>query len=232
MINIYCDESCHLEMTENNKNEQKIMAIGGITCDAEKVKEINEKIRLIKKNYGINRAEIKWTKVSEPKLEFYKNIIDLFFEEDNLKFRVIIKDKREIYYTQYNHDDIYYIMYFYLLREMISINQENSIYIDKKDTRGGQRVQKLKEYLCHQKMDFDLKLINKIQIVTSSDCELMQLTDIFIGAITYANRLDDHRENTSNTKIELVNYIRLKTGLTLLNTVPISYSKFNIFVWN
>lgn len=234
MINIYCDESCHLKITKNNENEQIYMAIGGIACNETNVTETNRKIRSLKKQYKINKAEMKWTKVSKSKLEFYKKIIDLFFAEENLKFRVILKNKKEIYYDIYTHEEIYYIMYFYLLREFISISEKNSIYIDKKDTNGGTRVKKLREILCHQKMDFSHNLIDKIQIVTSSDCELMQMADILIGAVTYANRLTylDKSKKISEAKSELVNYLKIKSGLTLLNTVPISNNKFNIFVWN
>lgn len=64
MLNIYCDESCHLRLTDNN---QEVMAIGGITCNKDNVKEINEKIRILKRDYGINKAEIKWTKISNSK---------------------------------------------------------------------------------------------------------------------------------------------------------------------
>ena len=234
MINIYCDESCHLKMTDKNKNEQVMMAIGGITCSEDKVKEINNKIRDIKKNNGINKSEMKWTKVSSSKIKFYKEIIDLFFNEKELNFRVILKDKREIYYEKYNHNDIYYIMYFYLLREMISVTDKNSIYIDKKDTRGGRRVIKLKECLCNQKMDFDQSLISKIQIVTSNDCELIQLADILIGSVVYANRMNmlDYNVELSDAKKELVKYIKEKSGLSLINTIPTKYNKFNIFIWN
>ena len=229
MLNIYCDESCHLRLTDNN---QEVMAIGGITCNKDNVKEINEKIRILKRDYGINKAEIKWTKISNSKLEFYKKFIDLFFDEDSLMFRVIIMDKNKTNYDKYNHEDIYYIMYFYLLREMISTTEKNSIYVDKKDTNGGKRVEKLKECLCNQKMDFNHELIDKIQIVTSNDCELMQVTDILIGAVTYANRFNEKNEKgRSMAKLEIVRYIKSKTMLTLKNTVPTSYSKFNIFVW-
>ena len=228
MINIYCDESCHLRVTENNKNEQQIMAIGGITCKSDNLKKINFKIRELRLKHNMFKSEVKWTKVGKGKLEFYKELIDLFFESKELEFRIILKDKREIYYDIYNHDEIYYIMYYYLLREMISTNDKNSIYIDKKDTNGGKRIEKLKECLCNQKLDFDQKLIDKIQIVNSRDCELLQMADILIGAITYVNR----KKNSSEAKIEIVNYIKNKSGLTLTRTVPSSNRKFNIFVWD
>ena len=50
LYNIYCDESCHLKMTENNKNEQQSMVIGGITINKDIVKQVNEDIRKIKKS--------------------------------------------------------------------------------------------------------------------------------------------------------------------------------------
>lgn len=228
MINIYCDESCHLRVTENNKDEQQIMAIGGITCRSSDLKKINLKIRELRIKHNMFKSEVKWTKVSKGKLEFYKELINLFFTSKELEFRIILKDKREIYYDIYDHDEIYYIMYYYLLREMISINDKNSIYIDKKDTNGGKRIDKLKECLCNQKLDFDQKLIDKIQIVNSRDCELLQMADILIGAITYVNR----KKDSSEAKIEIVNYIKNKSGLTLTRTVPSSNRKFNIFVWD
>ncbi|ELC8454422.1 DUF3800 domain-containing protein [Clostridium perfringens] len=228
MINIYCDESCHLKLTDNNKEEQQIMAIGGVACDIEYLDKILRDIRKLRIKHEVFKSEMKWTKVSKGKINFYKEIIDLFFENDCLEFRVILKDKRKIYYDKYDHEEIYFIMYYYLLREMISIKDKTSIYIDKKDTKGGRRIEKLKECLCNQKLDFDQNLIEKIQIVNSKHCELLQIADVFIGAITYENR----GKRESEAKVEIVEYLRKKTKLTLKKTVPTSNKKFNIFVWN
>ncbi len=228
MFNIYCDESCHLRITEKNIEEQQIMAIGGISCHKNDLKKINYKIRELRIKHNIYKSEIKWTKVSNNRIEFYKELIDLFFKSEELEFRVILKDKRDIYYNIYTHEEIYYIMYYYLLREMIVINDKNSIYIDKKDTNGGKRIDKLKECLCNQKLDFNHELIEKIQIVNSKDCELLQMADVLIGAVTYVNR----NKQSSNAKLEIVNYIKEKSGLTLTKTVPSSNRKFNIFVWD
>ena len=57
------------------------MLVSGICCEKEKVKELSRKIRQIKRQYGLKeRFEIKWTKVSPAKIDFYKALIDLFFE--------------------------------------------------------------------------------------------------------------------------------------------------------
>lgn len=67
MINIYCDESCHLEHDDSD-----IMVLGGISCDKKNIKYISNKIDYLKSKYKIPKyEEIKWTKVSPSKLEFY-----------------------------------------------------------------------------------------------------------------------------------------------------------------
>lgn len=234
MYNIYCDESCHLKMTENNKNEQQSMVIGGITINKDMVQEVSENIRRIKTKHGINRSEVKWTKVCPSKIDFYKELIEYYFSKPELGFRCIVsQDKSKLRYDTHTHDEIYYIMYFYLLREMISIEDENSIYVDKKDTHGGEKVKKLKECLCNQKLDFNQNLITKIQIISSKDSEIMQLADILIGAVSYANRMldKDDEGKKSNAKTEIINLIREKSKKSLLHTTPVKEYKFNIFIF-
>ena len=100
MINIYCDESCHLELSTKSEDMQKSMVIGGIKCRKEHVKEISDDIKKIKEKYGIYKYnEIKWTKVSQSKIEFYKELIRYFFNQDRLEFRcVVFPDKSKFNY--------------------------------------------------------------------------------------------------------------------------------------
>ena len=234
MYNIYCDESCHLQPTKYNKSEQQSMVIGGIKVKKELVPTVNLDIRKIKAKYGLNRSEVKWTKVSPSKLNFYKELIEYYFNNTELNFRCIVsQDKNTLRYDKYSHNDIYYIMYFYLLKNMISVDEKNNIYIDKKDTLGGEKVRKLKECLCNEKFDFNQELIDKIQIIDSKDSEIMQLADIIIGAISFANRrLDnDLDKNRSSAKIEIVNLIRSLSKKTLLKSTLLNESKLNVFIF-
>jgi len=84
--NIYCDESCHLE-----KDKSNIMVLGAMSCLIENKKEIFNDIRSIKEIHGLSKSfEIKWTKVSESKIEFYKDLVDYFFRNEKLSFRGLI----------------------------------------------------------------------------------------------------------------------------------------------
>lgn len=90
--NIYCDESCHLE-----NDHQKVMVLGASWCPANRVREISSRIREIKQKHGFNpNFEIKWTKVSPSKEDFYKDIIDYFFDDDNLHFRALIVPDKSV----------------------------------------------------------------------------------------------------------------------------------------
>ncbi|WP_347915836.1 DUF3800 domain-containing protein [Clostridium saudiense] len=244
MINIYCDESCHLEVSNKNKKSQKSMVLGGIVCPDNYKKQILNDIRDIKEKHGLSRfGEFKWTKVSQNKIGFYEEIIKYFFCNKNLKFRsLVFKDKADFDYTYYTHDNIYYIAYYLLLIDMVSIDDMNSIYIDKKDTRGGKKVKELEKNLLDNKfskqvkwngdIEFKEELIKKIQIIDSRDVELMQLADLLIGAVAYINRIEVGEELKSESKLHLIDLIKEYSGYSLTKTTLRQEEKFNIFVWS
>ena len=93
MINIYCDESCHLE-----HDKAKAMLLGAISCPASEKNRIYSEIRSIKQKYGVSSwTEIKWTAVSPSKKALYIALIDYFLQEKSLSFRAVVaKDKATV----------------------------------------------------------------------------------------------------------------------------------------
>lgn len=84
VINVYCDESCHLQ---GNDPCQRVMVLGAVWCLQEKVRSISERIREIKQHHGLSPwLEIKWTRVSKSKVQFFQDILDYFFDDDDLHF--------------------------------------------------------------------------------------------------------------------------------------------------
>jgi hypothetical protein len=226
MINVYCDESCHLE-----NDKQKSMALGAISCPITEIKEVNDRIREIKVRNGIPKhAELKWVKVSSSKEQFYIDLVNYFFDNDNLSFRgVVIPDKTILDHSSFHqtHDDWYYKMYFYLLEVIINPVNSYNLYLDIKDTLGGNKIKKLKDVLSNSKYDFNHLIINHIQLVRSHEIEILQLTDLFIGALTYLHRgLGENK-----AKMSIISKIREKTGYNLEKSTILAESKFNIFVW-
>ena len=86
VFNVYCDESCHLE-----NDGQKAMVLGAVWCPLDKTREIAVRLREIKQKHGLPpQFEVKWTKVSPAKVDLYLDLVDYFFDDDDLHFRALI----------------------------------------------------------------------------------------------------------------------------------------------
>lgn len=227
MINLYCDESCHLP-----NDSIPLMVIGGVSCPASKATLINAQIREIKKQHNVYEfAEMKWNKVSKSKVELFIDLVDVFFDNTFLTFRgVVAKDKDKLEYNKFQltHDDWYQRIYYLVLKEMIQVGQKYSVYVDIKDTKGAEKTKKLKEVLNNALYSFYEETVEKIQLVRSDQIQILQLTDIFIGALSYINR--DLKSN--DAKINVINHIQKRANRSLVMSSPKSEDKFNVFIWN
>jgi len=225
--NIYCDESCHLV-----HDGQAAMVLGAVWCPVEKVREAAVRLREIKARHGFGPAfETKWTKVSLSKQQLYLDLVDYFFDDDDLHFRaLIVSDKRKLNHGAFEgqtHDVWYYKMYFEMLKVLLSPQDKYRVYIDIKDTRGSARVKKLHDVLCNSLYDFRTSIVERVQIIRSHESELMQLADLLIGAVSYLNR--GLTENAG--KVALVNRIRERSGYRLDRATLLREQKFNLFSW-
>jgi hypothetical protein len=218
------------------------MVLGAVYCPATKKDEIFLRIDELKRKYNLipkhnkhpkeNRTyyEIKWNKVSKSKIAFYRDVIDYFFDDDDLSFRVlVVPDKSLLDYEKYGHthDTFYYKMYFSMLKAILQPEFAHNIYIDIKDTRSREKVHKLENVLRNDKYDYNKEIIKKVQQVRSHEVELVQLADLLIGAVSYVNR----GLNTSDAKNELIERIRQRSRYSLLKSTLIKEKKFNIFKW-
>ena len=225
--NIYCDESCHLE-----HDQQSVVVLGAVWCPIEKTREIAVRIREIKARHKMPTGfEIKWVKVSPAKAQLYLDVMDYFFDDDDLHFRaLIVPDKSRLRHDdfQQSHDDWYYKMYFDMLKVILSPRDRYRIYVDIKDTRGAAKVDKLHEVLSNNMYDFSREIIEWVQIARSHEVEQLQLADLLIGAVTYASR----ELATSPAKLALVERMRQRSSYKLTQTTLLREGKVNLFRWH
>ncbi len=224
--NVYCDESCHLQ-----NDHQRVMVLGAIWCPLEKTREIAIRLREIKLRHGLSpNFEVKWSKVSPAKHLFYKDLLDYFFDDDDLHFRaLIIPDKSRLRHQDFSqdHDTWYYKMYFEMLKVLLGPMDKFRIYLDIKDTKSSEKIANLHEVLCNSMYDFEHKIITRIQIIRSYEVEQLQLTDLLIGIVSYANRKLD----TNSAKLALVERARLRSRYSLTKTTLLREDKVNLFRW-
>jgi hypothetical protein len=228
IFNIYCDESCHLE-----NDHQKAMVLGAIWCPLDKTREIAVRLREIKQRHGLSpQFEVKWNKVSPAGRALYLDLVDYFFDDDDLHFRaLIVPDKSLLCHDAFpgqDHDGWYYKMYFDMLKVIFRPDARYRIYLDIKDTRGAQKAAKLHDVLCNDRYDFSRQMIERLQLVHSHEIEQLQLVDLLIGAVAYLNR--GLQGNAG--KLALIERIRHRSGYDLTRTTLLREEKVNIFRWH
>ena len=223
--NVYCDESCHLI-----SNDSKYMLIGAVYCPKYKVKKVNEYIEHLKENYHLsNKIELKWNKIDRKTEKLYIDIINYFFNNDDLKFRVIVIDKSKLNHEKYNQteNDFYHKAYYDMLKYIILPGNSYNIYPDIKDTNSYYNHQVMLNYLRVKMSDTNKKTIKKVQPIKSYEAPILQINDILIGALSYY-----YRKLTSNsTKINIINEIKNLYQSSFDETTYYNNTKFNIFIW-
>lgn len=229
-INLYCDESGHLE---NDRN--RVMVLGVLACPADRVQRTARDLRAIKKRHGMGhghpeRFEVKWSKVSPGGLPFYREYLDYFFDSEDLDFRaLVVPDKARLRHAEFEqtHDDWYYKMFYQALSPLLDSGNRYRVYLDIKDTLSQRKVEHLRAVLSNKLLDFDRTIVARVQHVRSNEVEHVQLADLLMGAVAYKNR----GLYGNSAKEALVRQVQERSGLTLRFSTGKHRRKFNLFVW-
>lgn len=223
--NVYCDESCHLI-----SNDSKYMLIGAVYCPKFKVKKVNEYIEHLKENYNLSdKIELKWNKIDKKTEKLYLDIINYFFNNDDLKFRVIVIDKTKLNHEKYNQteNEFYHKAYYEMLKYIITPGNSYNIYPDIKDTNSYYYHQVMLDYLRIKMSDTNKKTIRKVQPIRSYEAPILQINDILIGALSYYYR----NLSENNVKLNIISEINKLYQNNFDASSHYSNTKFNIFIW-
>jgi len=223
--NIYCDESCHLE-----HDGCDVMGLGAIWCRSADARDLAKTISELGAKHGA-KGELKWSKVSKSHRAYYEELVDLFFKTPGLHFRcLIVENKSKLDHEQFNrgsHDAFYYKMYYYLLRNIVSRDNQFRVFLDVKDTRGREKVATLRDVLHRGMLDFEHRTTADMQLVRSHELRLLQLADFLTGAMTCHHR----RSTVTEAKQAAIQRILAHVNTDLLRSTPPWESKFNLFVF-
>lgn len=228
MVYIYCDESRQdlLVKKEHISKNNQYVCIGGIMTDDQYKELIKREIKSLQEKHNVY-GEIKWGNVSNNKVDFYIELIDLFFKYDKeLEFRVVIIDSEEVDNEVFNCDDHelgYYKFYYQLLYHWINPKEEYYIFTDYKTNKDKTRLKSLKEII---NKSYHKDCVKIIQSINSKESLLLQLENILMGAIGY--KFNYGSAGKSCAKNALVNRIEKHLGHEIIPTLKNS-KKFNVF---
>ncbi|SET02842.1 Protein of unknown function [Salinibacillus kushneri] len=225
---IFCDESRpELLYSERAKKDATYFSLGGIWLPKEEKEKIKSKIKYLRNKHNI-KNEFKWNSVSPSKIDFYFDLVDLFFKEDGLQFRALIVDSNKVDMEKYHKNDSelgFYKFYYQLLHHKIKNDNEYAIYLDQKKNKDPDRLNVLHDVLQNAN---PWSVIYRVQAIASHQSEFIQLADLFMGAINYKY----NEINSSEAKLNLIYKIESYLGMSIGPT-PSYTSKFNIFhIWN
>lgn len=231
MKEIYCDES--RQDLFFNKNSiaynNKYIFIGGVMISKDNRDKIKKEINDLKEKYNLNRkTELKWNRVTTKYINLYKEIIDVYINND-INFRTISIDSSKLNLKKYHNANPelgFYKFYYQLLNHWLNDKDKFMIYTDIKTYSDPNVLNDLKRCLNNRE---HLNSVEKIYAIESHESVFLQLEDILMGATAYKKNYGYNGK--SNAKVELVKYLEEKLGHPLLPTTK-SASKYNWFeIW-
>ena len=235
---IFADES------NINKNSRYIL-IGGIWVDEYTYNLVKEECRCYKLTVGWREdTKFNWKNVSNTALEKYKGFIDIFFKY-NLRFNAIILDKTivNLKHNEEKDEELgFYKFYYQLLWHNSSKSNEYYIYLDRRNNKKETRLGDLKNILRNEQfvahgLKFEKEIkginVNSLEAVNSKDFNLIQFTDILLGAIGFHYHKRHLKSDSCQAKIELANHIsnNLNVKNLIFSTGKGGYKNFNIWLF-
>lgn len=221
---VYCDESGHQALTTRGIRANTYVLIGGLWIEASNRESHKSKIRHIRdvhKLYG----EFKWNRVSPSRQEFYRDVVRLFFQEP-MNFRCLVLPADQLDAVRFHDADeelMFYKFYYQLLHHWILDFNRYRIFVDLKVDRLKGRIRTLENVLQNANPEAE---ILSVQALPSRELDLLQLTDVLIGAVS--SRF--HGRTTSTAKLAVVEAIEDRLRHPIRPTT-IRASKFNIFLF-
>lgn len=228
VIDIYCDESRQdlLASKTSISEDNKFCCIGGVMVPADARAEIKAKIKALKEKHCVY-GEIKWSTVSPSKLQFYLDLVDMFFDSQDLFFRTVVIDASKVRNNVFNENDQelgYYKFYYQLLHRWALLGNQYRVFTDQKTNRDKKRLQELRRILNTQFPVSDT--FESIQAIDSKESLIIQMQNILMGAVGY--KYNFRGEGSSYAKEQIVAKIESRLGRKIGKTYQ-SEQKFNVF---
>lgn len=224
--NVYVDESGHTDDPDCS-----VMVLGALWVSVAQLSLLTDAVRTIKKKHDISpHREIKWTKVSDAKLDYYKDLIDAVFDIEQVNYRAVVIDKAKVDYEArgLTADDFYYRMQYLLVRTIAEKRLEDMrLFFDYKDTWSGVETTKLAAYLGNTGSLHNKSL--RAQPLRSHEVIGLQLADLLTGAVMYANKPTD--KQLSEAKKQLIQHVESRAGQKLTEGTAYGAEKMNLLLW-
>ncbi|MCY0149038.1 DUF3800 domain-containing protein [Hoeflea sp. G2-23] len=199
---------------ESSQTKHDFLVLGGVICrntDSAAICESVMKSRLPELPF----SELKWTKVSNSKLPAYKRVADFFFDSpmNALEFHSLVVPMRGRSDRHFNggSSEIGFNKEIYqLLMKCGKLHSQSLFHIYPDYRKTNSSTEELRLILnrgARKRGDRRDWPYRRVHFRQSHDEPLIQLADIFSGAIAFINNKHHLAENASASKVELAAHI-------------------------
>ena len=121
-FDVYCDEA-YPDLFTSQKASAHYLMIGSLWLPSASRRELKNKIKVIRVRHNA-WGEIKWSKISASKLQFYLDLIDLFASYGtDMRFRCIAVEREHVDLQFHNQDgELGFIISSYIIGYRILMN--------------------------------------------------------------------------------------------------------------
>lgn len=222
---IYCDES--------STHSGGYLLIGGIWVPKWAEPELRRRLFIVRRKHRIS-AELKWTKVSLPRLDTYKDWVGVLFQlgMTSVEFKCIVVRHDVVDYRKYHESDKelgFYKFYYQLISRHLKPQHTYWLFTDDRHNHKPSRWTTLMGATnAHMDKTEGVKPVQTVEPRDSKEEDIIQLADVLLGAFGYAwNEYEG-----SEAKAAVVEHIRRELGWPSLrqDTFP-DAKKVNVWEW-
>ncbi|MBU0539892.1 MAG: DUF3800 domain-containing protein [Gammaproteobacteria bacterium] len=223
---VYCDEN-HPELFTSKNPTADYLMIGSLWLPADLREDVKSKIWQLRRQHGI-WGEIKWRKVGNRSLAFYKALVDLFESYgEQVRFRCIAVDHRQFdgNWCLGDKELGFYKFYYQVLHHWILDFNRYRIFCDVKTNRDLSRLHVLRDCLKNANITAE---VTGVQALPSQQVALIQLADLLLGMASARLNCTLHADSP---KAQLVAHLESKLNRQISPTHR-GENKFNVFKIN
>lgn len=231
-FHVYCDES---------HTEHRFMVFGGIVIPSRDLEKFDAVVNAWRVKNNMT-AEMKWTKLTDQRLEQYRSLLDLFFSKasnnrEGFHFKAAVYDMSQVNYRKQfggNEELGFYTFYrFFLLHKFgqYAKTEQHKLYIYLDDRTTKYRLSNLRKFLndeIKRKLGHPIDVVFSLAPLDSKKSNLMQIADVLMGAVGWTV---NGRPGTGQqrSKSALVDHIVKKAHVGSLNPGDRGNTRFNIW---
>jgi hypothetical protein len=231
-IYIYADES--------SQDDQPFMLLGGIALRGSALREFEQAVANLRVTTNMTK-ELKWSKVTQQKVNEYKAFIDLFFEFNEsakLSFHCMILDNAKIRHKQFSGSyELGFYKFFYQLlihRFGKTYGPNNDLYVFLDQRQTGYKLDDLRTVLNNgmkKRYKIDRRPFRLVEFADSKKTAAVQIADIILGAIGYRKNKWHLQPGAKEAKVILSEYV-LKRAKVRDQVPDTPYAQTRFTVWN